>query len=84
MPAVRTSNRLCEDDTARNVRPQEAAQRSSSDNRLALLADPSVNFPAVGRNEWTADGRNCVDGLFRMLHTHGALVHGDAWVVRGE
>lgn len=57
---------------ARNVRPQEAAQRPSSENRRALLADPSVGFLAVDRNEWTADGKNYVNGLFKMLHTEGS------------
>ncbi len=60
------------DDIARNVRPQEAAQRPSSENRRALLADPSVGFLAVDRNEWTADGKNYVNGLFKMLHTEGS------------
>ena len=60
------------DDISRNVRPQEAAQRPSSENRRALLADPSVGFLAVDRNEWTADGKNYVNGLFKMLHTEGS------------
>jgi len=60
------------DDIARNVRPQEAAQRPNSENRRALLADPSVGFLAVDRNEWTADGKNYINGLFKMLHTEGS------------
>jgi hypothetical protein len=60
------------DDIARNVRPQEAAQRPSSENRRALLADPRVGFLAVDRNEWTADGKNYINGLFKMLHTEGS------------
>jgi len=60
------------DDIARNIRPQEAAQRLSSENRRALLADLSVGFLAVDRNEWTADGKNYVNGLFKMLHTEGS------------
>lgn len=58
------------DDIARNVRPQEAAQRPSSENRRALLAD--VGFLATDRNEWTADGKNYINGLFKMLHTEGS------------
>jgi len=60
------------DDIARRVNPQEAAQRPSSENRRALLADPGVGFLAVDRNEWTADGKNYINGLFKMLHTNGS------------
>lgn len=60
------------DDIASYVRPQEAAQRPSSENRRSLLADPSVGFLAVDRNEWTSDGKNYVNGLFKMLHTEGS------------
>lgn len=60
------------DDIARNVRPQEASQRPSSENRRALLAEPSVGFIAVTRNEWTADGKNYINGLFKLLHTEGS------------
>lgn len=58
------------DDIARNVRPQEAAQRPSSENRRALLAD--IGFLAPDRNEWTTDGKNYINGLFKMLHTEGS------------
>ncbi|MER8451227.1 hypothetical protein NKG60_14615 [Mesorhizobium sp. M1428] len=55
---------------SRNVRPQEAAQRPSSENRRALLAE--IGFLAADRNEWTQDGKNYVNGLFKMLHTEGS------------
>lgn len=58
------------DDIARNVRPAEALQLPSSENRRALLAD--IGFLAVGRNEWTQDGKNFLNGLFKMLHTEGS------------
>lgn len=58
------------DDIARNVRPQEAGQRPSSENRRALLAE--IGFFATDRNEWTQDGKNYVNGLFKMLHTEGS------------
>ena len=58
------------DDIAQNIRPQEAAQRPTSENRRALLSD--VGFLAVDRNEWTADGKNYINGLFKMLHTEGS------------
>ncbi len=58
------------DDIARKVRPQEAAQRPSSENRRALLGD--IGFLASDRNEWTTDGKNYINGLFKMLHTEGS------------
>ena len=58
------------DDIARVVRPAEAAQRPSSENRRALLADAA--FLSVARNEWTHDGKSYVNGLFKMLHTDGS------------
>lgn len=58
------------DDIARNIKPQEAALRPTSENRRALLAD--IGFLAVDRNEWTQDGKNYINGLFKMLHTEGS------------
>ena len=58
------------DDIARNARPQEAGQRPNSENRRALLAE--IGFLATDRNEWTQDGKNYVNGLFKMLHTEGS------------
>jgi hypothetical protein len=58
------------DDIARNVRPQEAGFRATSENRRALLAE--VGFLAADRNEWTSDGKNYINGLLKMLHTEGS------------
>jgi hypothetical protein len=58
------------DDLAYRVDPTRAAQLPSSENRRALLADRG--FLATDRNEWTADGKNFVNGLFKMLHTDGS------------
>jgi hypothetical protein len=58
------------DDVARKLRPEEAAQLPSAENRRALLAD--IGFFAADRNEWTSDGKNYLNGLFKMLHTHGS------------
>ncbi len=58
------------DDIARNVRPAESATRPSSENRRALLAE--IGFLATDRNEWTQDGKNYINGLFKMLHTEGS------------
>ncbi len=58
------------DDIARKVSPQEADLRPTSENRRALLAE--LGFLAVDRNEWTSDGKNYINGLFKMLHTEGS------------
>jgi len=58
------------DDIARNLRPQETAQRATSENRRALLAE--IGFLESDRNEWTTDGKNYINGLFKMLHTEGS------------
>lgn len=58
------------DDIAHNVRPAEAAQLPTSENRRALLAE--VGFLAIDRNEWTQDGKNYINGVFKMLHTEGS------------
>ncbi len=42
----------------------------SSENRRALLA--AREFLSQPRNEWTPDGKNYVNGLFKMLHTEGS------------
>lgn len=58
------------DDIASNVRPEEVAQRPTSENRRALLGE--IGFLATDRNEWTHDGKNYINGLFKMLHTEGS------------
>lgn len=58
------------DDIASTIRPAEAGQRPSAENRRALLAD--AGFLAMDRNEWTHDGKNYINGLFKMLHTEGS------------
>jgi len=58
------------DDIARNVRPEDAAKRPNAENRRALLAE--IGFLLTSRNEWTGDGKNYVNGLFKMLHTEGS------------
>jgi len=57
-------------DIALRIEPQKATQQSSSETRRALLAE--CGFLSKDRNEWTADGKNFVNGLFKMLHTDGA------------
>lgn len=60
------------DDIARYIDKDRAAAMPTSENRRAMLADASVGFLAPDRGEWTADGKNYVNGLFKMLHTHGS------------
>lgn len=58
------------DDIARFIEPQRAAQVPSSENRRMLLAER--DFLSTVRNEWTPDGKNFINGLFKMLHTDGS------------
>ena len=57
------------DDIAGTLRPPEAAGRTS-ENRRALLG--RISFFSTERKEWTDDGKNYVNGLFKMLHTEGS------------
>lgn len=58
------------DDIAQIVNQQKASRQVTSENRRALLADEG--FFAKDRNEWTSDGKNYINGLFKMLHTDGS------------
>lgn len=58
------------DDIATQIDPQKAAQLPTSENRRAMLADRG--FLSKDRNEWAADGKSYVNGLFKMLHTDGS------------
>lgn len=49
---------------------QAATAQMSSENRRAFLANRG--FLAMDRNEWTVDGKNFINGLFKMLHTDGS------------
>jgi hypothetical protein len=42
----------------------------TAENRRQFLADRK--FLSLGRNEWTPDGKNFINGLFKMLHTDGS------------
>lgn len=55
---------------ALHIDPAEATAAGSAENRRALLADRG--FLSKARNEWTNDGKNYVNGLFKMLHTEGS------------
>ncbi len=47
-----------------------AASAGSAENRRQLLG--TKGFLAADRGEWSPDGKNFVNGLFKMLHTHGS------------
>lgn len=57
-------------DIASHIDPAKATELPSSENRRAWLAERG--FLSVGRNEWTSDGKNYLNGLFKMLHTDGS------------
>ncbi len=63
------------DEIARVLLPDKAnsttsENRPKSENRRALLGE--AGFFSEKRNEWTKDGKNYVNGLFKMLHTDGS------------
>ena len=47
-----------------------AANSGTAENRRQLLG--ARGFLAADRGEWSPDGKNFVNGLFKMLHTHGS------------
>lgn len=57
------------DAIALHIDPQAAAL-PTSENRRQWLADKG--FLSKSRNELTSDGKNFVNGLFKMLHTDGS------------
>jgi hypothetical protein len=57
-------------DIAAQIDPQKATELPSSENRRAWLAE--VGFLSINRNEWSSDGKNYMNGLFKMLHTDGS------------
>lgn len=57
-------------DIASHIDPLQVAGMPSSENRRSWLAEKG--FLSVGRNEWTSDGKNYLNGLFKMLHTDGS------------
>jgi hypothetical protein len=57
------------DQIAIYLRPGQA-EGLNSEGRRALLAQ--IEFLSIPRNEWTQDGKNYVNGVFKMLHTEGS------------
>ncbi|MDP2411471.1 MAG: hypothetical protein Q8M26_14450 [Pseudolabrys sp.] len=58
------------DDIARHCEGAAKTDSLTSENRRQLLA--KIGFLADDRNEWTPDGKNYINGLFKMLHTDGS------------
>ena len=57
------------EEIAKALRPNEA-QGLTAENRRALLG--RIDFFSADRKEWTGDGKNYINGLFKMLHTEGS------------
>ena len=57
------------DAIANSLRPNKA-QGLTPENQRALLGE--IGFFSTERKEWTGDGKNYVNGLFKMLHTEGS------------
>lgn len=57
-------------DIVSHIDPQKSAELTSSENRRAWLA--ARGFLSSKRNEWTNDGKNYLNGLFKMLHSDGS------------
>lgn len=58
------------DDIARQCEGADKTAALTSENRRQRLAQ--IGFLAEDRNEWTPDGKNYINGLFKMLHTDGS------------
>lgn len=58
------------DEIARHIFPADQADCKTSENRRALLA--RKGFLSPQRNEWAADGKSYINGLFKMLHSEGS------------
>ena len=57
-------------DIASCIDPQKSVELTSSENRRAWLAERG--FLSNPRSEWTNDGKNYLNGLFKMLHSDGS------------
>lgn len=55
---------------AHHIDPAAAAAKGSSENRREWLAEKG--FLSKARFEWTNEGKNYINGLFKMLHTDGS------------
>lgn len=58
------------DDISRHIDSPQAARLTTAENRRGMLG--TIGFLDASSNEWSGDGKNYVNGLFKMLHTQGA------------
>lgn len=67
---IRTFLESLLNEIALHIDLQAAAALPSNENRRQWLA--TKGFLSGTRNEWTGDGKNFINGLFKMLHTDGS------------
>ena len=58
------------DDISRHIDSPQAPRLPTAENRRGMLG--TIGFLDASSNEWSGDGKNYVNGLFKMLHTQGA------------
>ena len=57
---------------SKRVEPSKASDKSSSDNRRTLLAKSDPPFLMESLGEWSGDGKNFVNGIFKRLNPEGS------------
>jgi hypothetical protein len=57
---------------SRRIEPARAKDRLSSENRRTLLGKTSPPFLSESLGEWSGDGKNFVNGIFKRLHSEGS------------
>jgi hypothetical protein len=60
------------DEIAFKLEPAGAAAAGAEENRRQLLAHRNPPFLLTGLNEWSADGKNFINGVVKRLHPQGA------------
>lgn len=59
------------DEIARRIDPTRAADRSPGENMRQLLATTDPPFLQESLGEWSQDGKNFINGVFKRLHSEG-------------
>lgn len=59
-------------DIADRLDPAAASKTPNAHSRRQLLAQLPVPFLFETLNEWTPDGKNFIEGVFKRLHPHGS------------
>jgi len=60
------------DEAAQRLDPARAAAAKTEENRRQLLASLNPPFLLTALNEWSADGKNFINGVLKRLHPQGA------------